>query len=172
MYKQSLSNSLIISTMRMLMGGGKIQPLRVSAPLIPSFVHRTSSLRTSLHSFILLVLCVCLYACSSKPQSEEQSVPQALQVVGEEPVRIPASIFFNRDSVMYYAELGYEHDDPYGLFVIGACYYLRTQGELPDYISTVSHEEADKALMASAMFGCPEAIDLIQCLKANGGWKH
>ncbi|MBQ3673392.1 MAG: hypothetical protein II928_02830 [Paludibacteraceae bacterium] len=32
---------------------------------------------------ILLVLCVCLYACSSKPQSEEQSVPQALQVVGE-----------------------------------------------------------------------------------------
>ena len=83
-----------------------------------------------------------------------------------------ASLFFDRDSVNYYAERAYRFDDPQGQFVVGACYYLREQGELPEEIYTVSREEADDMLWHSAEQGFQPAIDLIHCLSANGAWNR
>lgn len=73
---------------------------------------------------------------------------------------------------MYYAELAYEQDDPKGCFVMGACYYLRQQGELPEEIVTVSRREADRFLMIAAGQDYQPAKDLIHCLRQNGEWKH
>ena len=112
--------------------------------------------------FILLFTCTLLTACTCGNDKEEASTP----------VKIPASIFHNRDSVMYYAALAYKDDDPKGQFVVGACYYLRQQGELPDTIYAVGREEADEFLMLSAQQGYQPALDLIHCLQENGEWKH
>ncbi|MBO4453929.1 MAG: hypothetical protein J5761_02615 [Paludibacteraceae bacterium] len=111
---------------------------------------------------VLFLLIICALACAcNKPKPADGS-----------PVEIPASIFYNRDSVMHYAELAYRQDDPKGCFVTGACYYLRLQGDLPDYITTVSREEADEFLMLSAGQHYQPALDLIHCLRENGSWKH
>ena len=82
-----------------------------------------------------------------------------------------ASLFHNRDSVNYYAERAYKLDDPQGQFVVGACYYLRKQGDLPDDIYVVSHNEADSMLIFSAAQGFEPAINLIHCLHANDSWR-
>ena len=82
-----------------------------------------------------------------------------------------ASLFHNRDSVNFYAERAYKLDDPMGQFVVGACYYLREQGDLPDDIYTVSHNEADSMLIFSASQGFEPAINLIHCLHENGEWR-
>ena len=87
-------------------------------------------------------------------------------------VEVRASLFFNRDSVNYYAERAYLLDDPKGQFVVGACYYLRQQGDLPDEIYAVSHDEADDFLIRSALQGYQPALNLIHCLHANGAWAH
>ena len=96
--------------------------------------------------------------------SDEQSVTST-------PVDVRASLFHNRDSVNYYAERAYKLDDPQGQFVVGACYYLRKQGDLPDDIYVVSHNEADSMLIFSAAQGFEPAINLIHCLHANGAWR-
>ena len=159
MNKITLFKSLIISIMRILMGGGKIQPLRVSTPSHPLTLSPS-------HPFIVLLLCAALSACTSKPAS---SAPEAESA----PVDIPASLFWNRDSVMYWAEQAYRHDDPKGAFVVGACYYLRKQGELPEAVALpVSRKEADDFLMLSAGQGYQPAIDLIKCLSAHDQWAH
>jgi len=84
---------------------------------------------------------------------------------------VRASLFHNRDSVNYYAERAYKLDDPQGQFVVGACYYLRKQGDLPDDIYVVSHNEADSMLIFSAAQGYEPAINLIHCLHENGAWR-
>ncbi len=96
--------------------------------------------------------------------SDEQSVTST-------PVDVRASLFHNRDSVNYYAERAYKLDDPQGQFVVGACYYLRKQGDLPDDIYVVSHNEADSMLIFSAAQGFEPAINLIHCLHENGAWR-
>ena len=87
-------------------------------------------------------------------------------------VEVRASLFHNRDSVNYYAERAYLLDDPQGQFVVGACYYLRQQGDLPEEIYAVSHDEADDFLIRSALQGFQPALDLIRCLNDNGCWHH
>ena len=94
-----------------------------------------------------------------------------LNTVTSTPVEVKASLFHNRDSVNFYAERAYKLDDPMGQFVVGACYYLREQGDLPDDIYTVSHNEADSMLIFSASQGFEPAINLIHCLHENGEWR-
>jgi hypothetical protein len=115
------------------------------------------------HSLILSLFLLSCIACGKKPQPAETA-----------PVNIPASVFYNHDSIMAYAELAYLHDDPKGLFVTGAAYYLRRQGDLPDSlgITTVERDEADIMLLRSAELGYQPARDLIHCLSANGEWQH
>lgn len=87
-------------------------------------------------------------------------------------VEIRASLFFNPDSLLKYAELAYLHDDPKGLFVTGAAAYLREQGEMPDSCTTVPLDEADIMLLRAAELGYPDALNLIRCLAAHGCWHH
>ena len=83
-----------------------------------------------------------------------------------------ASLFHNRDSVNYYAERAYLLDDPKGQYIVGVCYYLRQQGDLPEEIYAVSHDEADEMLWFSSCQGFQPAIDFIHALDANGAWAH
>lgn len=87
-------------------------------------------------------------------------------------VEVSAALFHCRDSVNYYAERAFLSDDPKGCFVVGACYYLRKQGDLPDEIYTVSRSQADSFLMISAAQNYQPALDLIQCLQSEGCWHH
>ena len=117
--------------------------------------------------YLLAITCTLLvsaFTCGYK---------KANKVVYAEPdaVDIPASLFFNRDSVLYYAERAYRLDDPKGQFVVGACYYLRAQGDLPDYIYAVSHDEADSMLIFSAAQNYQPAINLIHCLHNHDCWR-
>ena len=105
------------------------------------------------------------YSARNHSQSSDE------QAVTSTPVDVMASLFHNRDSVNYYAERAYKLDDPQGQFVVGACYYLRKQGDLPDDIYVVSHNEADSMLIFSAAQGFEPAINLIHCLHANGAWR-
>ena len=105
------------------------------------------------------------YSARNHSQSSDE------QAVTSTPVDVRASLFHNRDSVNYYAERAYKLDDPQGQFVVGACYYLRKQGDLPDDIYVVSHNEADSMLIFSAAQGFEPAINLIHCLHANGAWR-
>ena len=105
------------------------------------------------------------YSARNHSQSSEE------QAVTSTPVDVRASLFHNRDSVNYYAERAYKLDDPQGQFVVGACYYLRKQGDLPDDIYVVSHNEADSMLIFSAAQGYEPAINLIHCLHENGAWR-
>ena len=109
-------------------------------------------------------LCALLFsACTRGSQRQTNEAPQ---------VEIPASIFFNPDSLVKYAELAYLHDDPKGLFVTGAAAYLRQQGEMPDSCTTVPLNEADIMLLHAAELGNVDALNLIRCLAAHGSWNH
>ena len=121
------------------------------------------SLTLSFSQLLFITISIILSACGKKPQPAETT-----------PVDIPASVFCNHDSVMFYAALAYKDDDPKGLFVTGAAYYLRRQGDLPDSlgITTVERDEADIMLLRSAELGYQPALDLIHCLSANGEWHH
>lgn len=117
--------------------------------------------------FLLAFTCTLLVsACTCR----NKKVVSTAEASGS-PVDVPASIFHNRDSVNYYAELAYKQDDPKGQFVVGACYYLREQGDLPDDIYVVSHNEADSMLIFSADQGYEPAINLIHCLHENDAWR-
>ncbi len=115
----------------------------------------------ALRILILIIVCAACSACNPKPKPADDGF-----------VHVPASLFWNRDSVMFYAERAFLQDDPKGCFVVGACYYLRQQGELPDYITIVDQAMADDMLMVSAGNGYQPAIDLIRCLQKNNCWKH
>ncbi len=117
------------------------------------------------HIFLFLVIaCALLFSactrCSQRPADEIERV------------EIRASLFFNPDSLCYYAALAYKDDDPKGLFVTGAAAYLREQGQMPDSCTTVPLDEADIMLLRAAELGYPDAIKLIRCLAAHGCWHH
>ena len=94
------------------------------------------------------------------------------QSISSMPVDMPASLFADRDSVLYYAERAYLQNDPKGCFVVGACYYLNERGELPDYIYTVDQAQADTFLMISAAQKYTPAIEFIHYLVNDGSWQH
>ncbi len=125
---------------------------------------------TYLRTILALIICaICCVGCSKSQPAESDEA-----LIEETPkVEIRKSLFFNRDSVLYYAERAYKYDDPQGCFVVGACYYLREQDpEFPETIYVVSHEDADTFLMISAAQNYQPAIDLIHCLHDNGCWRH
>jgi hypothetical protein len=90
----------------------------------------------------------------------------------EEAVPVNESLFFNPDSLSYYAALAYKDDDPKGLFVTGAAAYLKWQGDLPRDYATASRDEADIMLLHAADLGNEDAKNLILCLHKNGFWHH
>ena len=110
--------------------------------------------------FILLAItCTLLFgACTSK----------------EQPVELSYAVFYNHDSLMYYAKRAYLDDDPRGLFITGAAAYLKWQGDLPDSLglSTVPLDEADIMLLHAADLGNEDAKNLILSLHKNGCWHH
>ena len=89
------------------------------------------------------------------------------------PVELSKSLFYNQDSLMYYAEKAYLHDDPKGLFVIGITTYLKAQDpDYPEHNLYVSRDEGDIMLLHSADLGYPDAIQFIHCLNNHGCWNH
>ena len=108
---------------------------------------------------ILAVTCtLILGACTSK----------------EKPVAVSSAVFYNPDSLLYYAERAYMDEDPRALFVTGAAAYLKWQdpAAFPASCTTVSRDEADIMLLRAAELGNPDARQLILCLHKNGVWKH
>ena len=142
--------------------------------------------------FILLFTCtlfsLACTSCNKKPVNtppftgEELcssglpvAVRRTLTGVGSQdqsPVDVPSSIFWNRDSLNYYAAVAYKDDDPKGQFVTGAAYYLQREGDMPADFYTVSREEADSFLMLSAGQDYQPAKDLIRCLQQHNQWNH
>ncbi len=114
------------------------------------------------HIYFILLAITCtlvLGACTSKK---------------EQPVEVSSAVFYNHDSLSYYAERAYMDDDPRGLFITGAAAYLKWQGDLPDSLglTTVSRDEADIMLLRAAELGSQDAKNLILCLHKNNCWHH
>ena len=123
-------------------------------------------IRRSSISLIVLLLCTSLCSCGrAKSSSADPSSEDA-------PVVVSSSIFWNRDSLNYYAAVAYKDDDPKGQFVTGAAYYLQREGDMPADFYTVSREEADSFLMLSAGQDYQPAKDLIRCLQQHNQWNH
>ena len=114
--------------------------------------------------FLLLFTCTLLSACTCRNNK-----------VTTEPVSVSKSLFHNRDSLLHYASLAYENEDPKGLYVTGAAAYLQIQDpEAFDTLglTTVSIEEADILLLRAAELGNDDARKLIKCLAKEGCWVH
>ena len=89
------------------------------------------------------------------------------------PVKISKALFYNPDSLSFYAAIAYKDDDPKGLFVTGMTYYLRENDPdfLPDYPAP-NKEDAEIMLLHSADLGYPDAIQFIHCMEYHGCWNH
>ena len=117
-------------------------------------------------SYFLVFTCTLFaFACTccnkQKDPTEDASCP----------VQISRSLFHNGDSLRYYAALAYKDDDPKGLYVTAAASFLYGQDpEFPDSIYVISNDEAEIMLLRSAELGYPDAIQLIQCMAAQGCW--
>ena len=109
-------------------------------------------------------MCTFLSACTCCSNKADKDATQ--------PVPVRKSLFHNRDSILYYADLAYNHEDPKGLFVMAVAAYLHEDGTLPDSITTVSLDEAEIMLLRSAELGYPDALQAIRCLSSHGMWDH
>ena len=109
---------------------------------------------------VLTSICALMTACTTAKKPENLII------------RLPESVCLNSDSVKEYTERAYRDNDPQAQFVVGACYYLQQQGELPDNIRTVSCEEANNMLWHSADQDYQPARDLIYDLNARGLWNR
>ena len=115
---------------------------------------------------VLALTCTLpLTACTSGKSSKNSTSDAS-------PVPVSKALFHNPDSIAYYAEKAYLHEDPKGLYVMGVAARLRAAGTLPDSITTVPMDEADIMLLRSAELGYPDAIKAIKCLAAKGCWNH
>ncbi|MGN0227492.1 MAG: hypothetical protein ACI4AI_05455 [Paludibacteraceae bacterium] len=116
----------------------------------------------------LLFTAVTFCACSSgNKKTANSAAPQ-----NDSAVDAPAAIFHNYDSIVFYMEQAYLHGDPKAHFVVGACYYLHEQGDLPEDIPYPAREEADSMLIVAASQNYQPAKDLIHCLQENNAWHH
>jgi len=138
---QSQKCSKALKISAMRMGGGKISP-RI------------------LRVLTALALCCIISACTH-PKPTTSSLPIDPQAV----------YFQNHDTFMTYAERAFLEDDPQGLYVVGAAYYLSQAELLPDYIHVVPREQADEFLDISAAMGYSPAVTLIAYLQAQGLWE-
>jgi len=105
---------------------------------------------------ILMFMCaVIMTACKPSPK----------------PVTVSKSLFYNPDSLLYWAQRAYMHDDPQGLYITGAAAFLRIQDpDFPDSCTTVPIEEARIMLLRAAELNEPNAKQLIHCLRSEGCW--
>ena len=85
---------------------------------------------------------------------------------------VDKTVICNHDSLLFYAERAYLHDDPKGLYVMGVAARMREAGELPDSLYAVSVDEGDIMLLRSAELGYPEALQFIRSLDRRGEWNH
>ncbi len=118
--------------------------------------------------FIIFLLFTCTLAactCGNKNKVSTEDAPR--------PVEISTALFYNGDSLGYYAAVAYKDDDPKGLYVTAAASILSGQDpNFPDSIYTVPVDEAEIMLLRSAELGYPDALTLIHCLDAQGYWHH
>ena len=117
--------------------------------------------------FLAFTCTLSLSACTSGKSSENSASADVAQ-----PVPVSKALFHNPDSILYYAEKAYLHEDPKGLYVMGAAARLAQQPGWPDSVTTVSVDEGDIMLLRAAELGYPDAIQLIRCLDAHGCWNH
>ena len=119
--------------------------------------------------FFVLFLCSCtpfLCACASDDASRADTS-------GGDPVYVSKELYYNRDSLLYYAKLAYLEDDPKGLFVTAVASYLKSSDpDFPEYCTTVPRDEADIMLLHAAELGYEDAIRAIRCLDKNNCWHH
>ena len=117
-------------------------------------------------SALLLFTCTLLISCTScSKKSSTESAPR--------PVEIRKSLIYNGDSLAYYAERAYLHDDPDALFITGLASFISVQDpDFPDSIYTVPIDEAEIMLLHAADLGQPDALQFIQCLDKQGHWHH
>ena len=115
-----------------------------------------------------IVVCLsCAFVCAcSKPAANNRS-PH------EQPVQVRRSLFYNHDSLLYYADLAYRQEDPQGLYVTAVASILSGQDhEFPKDIYTVPIDEAEIMLLRAAQLGHSDAKQLIRCLNEQGYWHH
>lgn len=127
------------------MGGGKINPrfLRI------------------LICFSCALFCACSKPAATNPSPHEQ------------PVQVRRSLYYNGDSLRYYAGLAYKEEDPKGLYVTAVASILSGQDPaFPDSIYTIPIDEAEIMLLRSAELGYPDALTLIHCLDEHDEWNH
>ena len=117
-------------------------------------------------AIILLFTCtLAACTCGNKNMVSTEDAPR--------PVQISTALFYNGDSLSYYAALAYKDEDPKGLYVTAAASILSGQDPaFPDSIYTVPIDEAEIMLLRSAELGYPDAITLIHCLADQGYWHH
>ncbi|MBR0297147.1 MAG: hypothetical protein IJQ95_07150 [Paludibacteraceae bacterium] len=88
-------------------------------------------------------------------------------------MEIRKSLIYNGDSLAYFAERAYLHDDPDALFITGLASFISVQDpDFPDSIHTVPIDEAEIMLLHAADLGQKDAITLIGCLNDAGYWHH
>ena len=117
---------------------------------------------------IVLLLFTCtllLSACTCGNKKEN---------TGKNPhaVEVSRKLFWNADSLRYYAKKAYLEEDARALFVTGAAAYMQRYSELPDSMPTVSLDEASIMLLRAAELGNEDAYNLIHCLSDQGLWSH
>ena len=83
-------------------------------------------------------------------------------------------IFYNRDSLMAYAERAFLQDDPEALAVTGAAAYNLRVFDRPalDSLPAITLDDADMMLLHSAWLGYQPAFTVIQYLHQLGLWHH
>lgn len=120
---------------------------------------------------IVLVYATALFTGCKGSVSQEAN--KALKAAPSEAVEVRRTLFYNGDSLLHYARLAYQDEDPEGLYVTGAAAFLRREvSDFPDSCTTVSLDEAAVMLQRAAQLGHADANQLIHCLNANGVWKH
>ena len=115
---------------------------------------------------LLLFTCTLLSSCTCcSKKSSTDSAPR--------PVEIRKSLFYNGDSLSYYAALAYKDEDPTALYITAVASFLSGQDpDFPDSIYTVPVDEAEIMLLRAAELHQPDALTLIHCLNDAGYWHH
>ena len=114
--------------------------------------------------FSLASTCMLLVACTCGQNN---------QTTTGDPDAVPVSkaLYHNPDSLLFYAERAYLHDDPKGLYVTAVAAFLRAQDpDFPDYCTTVPLDEARIMLQHAADLGYPDALKSLRCLQKHGQW--
>ena len=120
----------------------------------------------SIHKLAIILLFTCTLAACTCGNNNKVSTEDAPR-----PVEISKSLFYNGDSLRYYAALAYKDDDPKGLYVTAAASILSGQDPaFPDSIYTVPIDEVEIMLLRSAELGYEDALTLIHCMAAQGCW--